>query len=445
MKNCLVVLGMHRSGTSAFTGILDLLGVNLGTKMLETQPDNPKGFFENKYVVLANDCILETLNRSWDDTFPLPENWLDRFAQSQLLEDIRHFLRTDITDNQLSALKDPRLAKLLPLWLPQFSAEGVSPHFALVIRNPLEIAQSLAHRNGFSIEKSLLLWMQHMMDAERNTRHLPRGFVKFESLLRNPQQSIERVFRGAGLELPVFSDERAEELSQFLDRNMRHHEISDEAIDTQCTKVIADYYRLLCKVSEQDTATAEDLESMDELYRQFDDGQTLFYNRDVLASRKLTEDRHKPSWYSAELKRIQRQFETDNIFREYRYIANTEYLYSVKTREVPSLEAQIKDREFRIEELDFHITDLESQISLKESQIGLRDARIKQLDDDFAQFIGSPPWRVYKKYQETIEKLLPEGTRRRGVLQQCKRVVYAMLGRRNWHTESPGGGHHCTH
>jgi hypothetical protein len=270
--------------------------------------------------------------------------------------------------------------------------------------------------------------MQHMVDAERNTRHLPRGFVKFDSLLRNPQQSVERVFRSAGLEPPIFSDERAEELSQFLDRNMRHHQISDQEIDRQCAKVIADYYRLLCQVSEQDIATPEDLESMDELYSQFEDGQTLFYNRDVLVSRTLAEDRHKPSWYTAELKRIQRQFETDNIFREYRYIANTEYLYSVKTTEVPLLQARIKEREFRIEELDFHITELESQISLREIQISLRDARIKQLDDDFAQFVGSPPWRVYKKYQETIEKFLPEGTRRRALLQQCKRQVYAMLG-----------------
>ena len=73
MKKCLVVLGMHRSGTSAFAGVLELLGVNLGSKMLETQPDNPTGFFENKYVVLATDCILETLNSSWDDTYPLPQ------------------------------------------------------------------------------------------------------------------------------------------------------------------------------------------------------------------------------------------------------------------------------------------------------------------------------------------------------------------------------------
>ena len=121
MKNCLIVLGMHRSGTSAFTGILDLLGVNLGTKMLETQPDNPKGFFENKFVVLTNDCILDTLKSSWDDVFPLPENWLDRFQESQLHEDIRTFLRSDISADQLTAFKDPRMSRLLPLWLPFFA------------------------------------------------------------------------------------------------------------------------------------------------------------------------------------------------------------------------------------------------------------------------------------------------------------------------------------
>ena len=157
MKNCLVVLGMHRSGTSAFTGILDLLGVNLGTQMLETQADNPKGFFENKFVVLTNDCILDTLQTSWDDTFPLPADWQKRFEGSQLREDIRAFLRQDMAEDQLSALKDPRLSRLLPLWLPLFAAENINTHFALVVRNPLEIAQSLCDRNGFSTEKSLVL------------------------------------------------------------------------------------------------------------------------------------------------------------------------------------------------------------------------------------------------------------------------------------------------
>ena len=268
MKNCLVVLGMHRSGTSAFTGILDILGVNLGTTMLETQSDNPKGFFENKYVVLANDCILETLNTSWDDTFPLPADWLARFDGSQLHKDIRGFLNTDITEGQLSALKDPRLSRLLPLWLPLFAEENVAPHFALVIRNPLEIADSLGERNGFSVEKSLVLWMQYMLDAEINTRHHPRGFVRYESMLADPRGSVERVFRCIGLDLPEFSDGHSDELSQFLDSNMRHHEVSEEELDTRCPSVIADYYRLLCRISDSEEAQPDDIATLDALGRQ---------------------------------------------------------------------------------------------------------------------------------------------------------------------------------
>ena len=285
MKNCLIVLGMHRSGTSAFTGILNLLGINLGTQMLETQPDNPKGFFENKYVVLANDCVLETLNTSWDDTFPFPTDWRNRFEGSQLLEDIRSFLRTEIVDGQLSALKDPRLCKLLPLWLPLFESENITPHIALLIRNPLEIADSLNRRNSFSTEKSLVLWMQHMIDAERNTRHLPRGFVKFESLLAQTQQSIEQVFKSACLESPRFSAGNSKELSQFLDQNMRHHEVSEGELDANCPKVVADYYRLLCKISTQDSATKIDYDELDKLTRQFESSQALFYNPDVVGGK----------------------------------------------------------------------------------------------------------------------------------------------------------------
>jgi GT2 family glycosyltransferase len=380
---------MHRSGTSAFTGILDLLGVNLGTQLLETQPDNPKGFFENKYVVQANDCILETLNTSWDDTFPLPPDWRDRFEGSQLLADIQDFLRTDMSENQLSALKDPRLSRLLPLWLPLFAAEGVSPHVALIIRNPVEIAESLAQRNGFSTEKSLILWMQHMLEAERNSRNLPRGFVKFESLLLDPQQCVEKLFRCAGLELPDFSQANSQELSTFLDKKMRHHQVSDEELDARCFTLIADYYRLLCKISEHGAVSAQDLEHMDELYRQFETSQALFYNRDIIKSNTQTQEKLSLEWYEAEVKHIREQFERDKLFREYRYIANTDYLY----KDRPQLQSQVK-----------------------------------RLEHEIGQFIGSPPWRVYKKYQETIEKLLPEGTLVRRILQRVKEAVGAITG-----------------
>jgi GT2 family glycosyltransferase len=400
MKNCLVVLGMHRSGTSAFTGILDLLGINLGTKLLETQPDNPKGFFENKYVVQANDCILETLGTTWDDTFPLPPDWIEQFEGSQLLLDIRAFLRTDIKEGQLSALKDPRLSRLLPLWLPLFETEGVSPQFALVIRNPLEIADSLARRNNFSGEKSLLLWMQHMADAERYTRHMPRGFVKFESLLDDPQATVDQLFRSVALELPSLPQERSTELSEFLDRNMRHHKVTEDELDARCPNFVANFYRLLCKISELGHTNATDLEALDEIYLQLETNQSLFYNNDILHSRVLRDARNSPTWFEAELKDIRSRFERDRIFREYRYITNTEHLYKANddffNRERPLLQSQVQ-----------------------------------RLEGELRQFIGSPPWRVYKKYQETVEKYLPKGTLVRRILQKCNSALTSGISRKS--------------
>lgn len=388
MKKCLVVLGMHRSGTSAFTGILDLLGINLGSKLLETQPDNPKGFFENKYVVLANDCILDTLQTSWDDTFALTPDWLQQFEHSALPHDIRTFLRDDISDNELSALKDPRLCRLLPLWLPLFAAENVEPHFALVIRNPLEIADSLQRRNGFSTEKSIILWMRHMLEAERHTRDLPRCFVKFDSLLANPEDTIQKAFSSASLEVPTFSDAHSQELTQFLDSNMRHHQVSDRELDARCFALVTDYYRLLCQLSEKEAPSPADLTMLDDLAQRFEDSQALFYNTDISKAIQLQEERRAPAWYQAKLEQVREEFETDKIYREYRYLANTNHLYEERTTLL---------------------------------------ARADHFENEIQQFIGSPPWRVYKKYQETIEQLLPEGTFPRRVLRQLKQLLNQIM------------------
>jgi GT2 family glycosyltransferase len=379
MKNCLIVLGMHRSGTSAFTGILDLLGVNLGTKMLETQRDNPKGFFENKYVVLANDCILESFNSAWDDPIPLPQNWPARFENSQLLEDARAFLRTDIPDNQLSALKDPRLCRLLPFWLPLLKAENITPRIALVIRNPLEIADSLQRRNGFSLEKSLVLWMQYMLEAERNSRHLPRDFVRFEAILHDPQQSIERLFHNVGLDKPNFSAVQPAELDQFLDHTLRHHDASEEDLKARCHNIIADYYRLLCKISEGD-AIAEELAAFDDVGDQFQSNQQLFYNKDVVLALERAKEENTPSWYHTKLNRIKTQFDTDKLFREYRYLANTEHLYQERI----ALHRKVQDQQNDGLALKDEITNLQKEISKLQNQLLTPHIRISDLRKQIA-------------------------------------------------------------
>ena len=53
-QTCILILGMHRSGTSALTGVLSLLDVYLGSELMPASEDNKKGYFENKNLYRIN-------------------------------------------------------------------------------------------------------------------------------------------------------------------------------------------------------------------------------------------------------------------------------------------------------------------------------------------------------------------------------------------------------
>ena len=79
-SRAILVLGMHRSGTSAVTGALRLCGVELGTELMQPGSDNPKGFWEHAGVVAIHERLLAALERSWNDPRPLPADWLQSEA-----------------------------------------------------------------------------------------------------------------------------------------------------------------------------------------------------------------------------------------------------------------------------------------------------------------------------------------------------------------------------
>src|SRR5690348_5945376 len=76
-RRAILIVGMHRSGTSALTRVINLHGVPLGRQLLEAAFDNEAGFWENQAVVQLHERILEHLGSSWDDPRELPSGWLD--------------------------------------------------------------------------------------------------------------------------------------------------------------------------------------------------------------------------------------------------------------------------------------------------------------------------------------------------------------------------------
>ncbi|NNM82142.1 MAG: hypothetical protein HKL98_06030 [Burkholderiales bacterium] len=224
-KQALVIIGMHRSGTSATTGALRCLGVDLGNRLYKGHEGiNDKGYFEHSDLADANDEALSALGSSWDDILLRQENWWKREELIPFAARIRSHIRKDFANSSIWAVKDPRVCRLLPWWLEIFDSERISPRFIFVIRSPHAVFRSLERRDGFSMEKSFLLWSLHYLEAEQWSRNFPRAFVDFDRFIEHPAQELARVEETLGISFPISVENAAPCLNQFLSRDLRHHQ-----------------------------------------------------------------------------------------------------------------------------------------------------------------------------------------------------------------------------
>jgi hypothetical protein len=225
-----LVLGMHRSGTSALTGTLAKLGVCLGREesALPPRPDNPRGFWENIGIFAANERLLTQIDSSWDDTSALPLDWQRHPAALRAKREIRELLESEMAGAEVWAVKDPRLCRLLPLWREMLEEMGVSISYVMCVRHPLEVARSLAARDGFSVEKGFALWLRHVQEAELSTRGAARVAVAYDDFLTDWRGQMGRICSTLNLTLPLFDSAIGDDIDAFLGKDERHHDVSLE-------------------------------------------------------------------------------------------------------------------------------------------------------------------------------------------------------------------------
>lgn len=223
-KPALIVIGMHRSGTSATTGALQCLGVQLGKRLYRGHVDiNAKGYFEHSDITDRNDEILMQLGSSWDDPLLKSDNWHNDKKLNQLKTQLSSYIQRDFATSKLWAVKDPRICRLLPLWLDIFKENAISPRFLFVIRHPDEVFRSLEKRDGFSREKSFLLWTLHYLEAEICSRGYPRSFISFNKFIENPSAQLMQIEKELQIEFPIPINKAMEKLDQFISKDLRHH------------------------------------------------------------------------------------------------------------------------------------------------------------------------------------------------------------------------------
>lgn len=220
-RNLILVLGMHRSGTSALTGALGRLGVELGKELLEPTDDNPKGYFENARVVAAQEELFEALRQPWHDPRALPDGWSDSTAAGRARDALTGVVGELFANADVVAVKDPRNCRVVPLWLEVAASVHARPGAVLMIRHPNEVAASLQRRDGLSRSRAHLLWIRYLLDAERATRGTPRAFVSYEALLEDWRGEIGRI--GSALGLALVPAGATADMDQFLDASLRNH------------------------------------------------------------------------------------------------------------------------------------------------------------------------------------------------------------------------------
>jgi hypothetical protein len=234
-----LVLGMHRSGTSGLAGTLIRLGGGAPRHLMPPQPDNERGFWESDVLMALNDAILASGQSHWNDWRRFDPGWhKGRAAQDFHAEAIRS-LASEYGNSPLPVIKDPRMCRLMPFWSAVLSEMGWPARVFLPVRSPLDVALSLQRRDGLSLNLGCLLWLRHVLESEAESRSLCRAVVGWDAFLRDWRAVIRRASQQVELAWPKSFDEAR--VDDFLSTGLRHHESCGE--DLKLHPAVSDWAR----------------------------------------------------------------------------------------------------------------------------------------------------------------------------------------------------------
>ena len=229
-RRLLLVLGMHRSGTSALAGFLCQQGFQAPHNPDAGDANNPTGYWEPRQLRAFHNSLLQNAQSSWEDPLLPVLPWQPQHLEAALA-DLQQALDADFSmaDPQAVALiKDPRQCRLLPLWTALFEQRPFQVAVVLAVRQPEAVSASLVSRDQLPLDRALLLWLSHTLEAERATRHLPRLVLSYEQLLQDPAAAVQRCQQLAGLPITTPS---AELLGEWIRPGLNHHQRSSGGLE----------------------------------------------------------------------------------------------------------------------------------------------------------------------------------------------------------------------
>ncbi len=242
---------MHRSGTSAITRALPVLGVDLGNRLMEAHPVfNERGFWEDLDIYELNAAMLRSVGSEWYRATPLGADDFESLERGDFGLRAIQALRAKVSGTGLFGFKDPRLCQLLPFWKTIFQHDDFDTRYVVAMRNPISVVASLEQRDGMARGHGYLLWLTHTLGSLIASVGSKRVFVDFDFLMRDPRRQIETMAQALGLTV----DEAALEVyaREFLSDALRHTVFRPEDVDLdpECPAIVRACFRALSRVAD---------------------------------------------------------------------------------------------------------------------------------------------------------------------------------------------------
>jgi hypothetical protein len=257
-KTVIAVIGMHRSGTSALTRGLQVMGIALGENLIEAAEGiNPKGFWEDADLNELNRDMLAALGKDWHGLTGIGSEDVARLAGLGFVERAGELLDEKTSKSSTFGFKDPRVAKLFPFWYPVLRRSGFDVHYVYVLRNPLSVVQSLVKRDRMDPGRAYYLWLGYVIPPLRGLMNEPLWMVDYDRLITEPSAELGGMAETFGYqldpgELEVYQNE-------FLDPTLRHASFDAEDLenDPACPALVREVYADLFRVASHEAPLRE--------------------------------------------------------------------------------------------------------------------------------------------------------------------------------------------
>lgn len=380
-KRLIVVLGMHRSGTSAITRGLQVVGVDLGNNLMPGMEGvNDKGFWEDLDIYALNNELLSILGSDWHHLTPIGPKDVEALHESGYFAKTVDLLYQKVEKKNVFGFKDPRVAKLLPFWKEVSTHCQLDMSCVLAVRHPLSVAKSLTKRDGFDAEKSYFLWLGYVIESLSGSTGLQRVLVDYDKLMQLPELQINRIANRLDLEVDLI--ELQSYKTEFLDKTLRHtiYDLDDLSLDNACPPLVREIYATLLDVA-SDKLHLEDPVLQNQIARWADECERLkpvltladrFFTRIVTANQTVTErDKQISSLNQAMAERDDQ-------------IANLSQTVNSLIIDRNSLQETLKDRNIETEGLNLELTTYRSKSSTQREQVSNLSQAVAERNDRIA-------------------------------------------------------------